>query len=141
MNTRVLNNLRRLPVMVAIFALSMMLLTTASAQRTHNFTFVGSPDRLDFTLHNNTGYQIDEVYVSPTNADDWEEDILGEDVLANGSEVPITFNRQKQSHWDLKVVFKGGREAIWQKFDLSQLTDIYISFKNNKVYSTTKNGG
>ena len=95
----------------------------------------------DFSLRNKTGYQIDEVYVSPTDADDWEEDILGENVLENGSEVPITFNRQKQSHWDLKVVFKGGREAIWQKFDLSQLTDIFISFKNNKVYSTTKNGG
>jgi hypothetical protein len=141
MNTFVLNNLRRLPALVALFALSMMLLSTASAQGTPHFTFAASPDRLDFTLHNNTGYQIDEVYVSPSNTDDWEEDILGEDVLENGSEVPITFNRQRQSFWDLKVVFKGGREGIWKKFNLSQLTDIFISFRNGQPWATTKNGG
>jgi hypothetical protein len=141
MFTLVLNSLRRLPALAAIFALSMILMPTASAKGTHNFTFAASPDRLDFTLHNQTGYQIDQVYVSPNNSDNWEEDVLGEDVLENDSSVAITFNRQRQNFWDLKVVFKGGREAVWKRFNLSQLTDIFISFRNGKAYSTTRNGG
>jgi hypothetical protein len=141
MKTLVLNSLRRLPALAAVFALLMILMPTASAKGTRNFTFAASPDRLDFTLHNQTGYQIDEVYVSPNNSDNWEEDVLGADVLANDSSVAITFSRQRQTFWDLKVVFKGGREAVWKRFNLSQLTDIFISFRNGKAYSTTRNGG
>ena len=35
----------------------------------------------DFTLVNRTGYTIEQVYVSPIKARDWEEDVLGRDVL------------------------------------------------------------
>jgi hypothetical protein len=136
-----MNNYRKLTALLAIFAVSMMLAPMAFAHGTPNLTLVASQSKLDFELHNETGYQIDEVYVSPNTKDDWEEDILGEDVLENGKSVNITFSRQKQAYWDLKVVFKGGKEAVWSKFDLSQITDITISFKNGKAYSTTKNGG
>lgn len=67
----------------------MMLMAPAFAQGRNNFSFAAGPDRLDFTLHNNTGYQIEEVYVSPTDTDDWEEDVLGEEVLENGAQVEI----------------------------------------------------
>jgi hypothetical protein len=30
----------------------------------------------DFSLVNQTGYDISEVYVSPANSSDWEEDVL-----------------------------------------------------------------
>jgi len=138
---KVTNSHRRLIALGAIFALSMMLAPTAFAHGTENSAPAASQSKLDFELHNETGYQIDEVYVSPSNKNDWEEDVLGEGVLENGNSVNITFTRQKQDYWDLKVVFKGGREAVWTKFDLSQITDIYISFRNGKAYSTTKNGG
>ncbi len=111
------------------------------AQKTHNFNFAASQSRLNFELHNETGYEITEVYVSPNNTDDWQEDVLGQDTLANHESVNIKFSRQKQDYWDLKVVFKGGKESVWYKFDLSQITDITISFRNGKAYSTTKNGG
>ena len=133
-------SLRRLMALAAIFALSMMLAPTQFAHGTQNFTLAATPDRLDFELHNMTGYQIEQVYVSPNNKNDWEEDVLGEGVLENGESVDITFDRQKQDYWDLKVVFKGGKESIWYKFDLAQITDITISFRNGKAYSTTKNG-
>jgi hypothetical protein len=135
------NGHRKLIALFAIFALSMMLAPTAFAHGTQNFAPAASQNKLDFELHNETGYQIEQVYVSPNTKDDWEEDVLGEGVLENGHSVNITFSRQKQAYWDLKVVFKGGREAVWTKFDLSQITDITISFRNGKAYSTTKNGG
>ena len=140
MKNAIAKSLRGLTLLAAIFALSIMLAPTQFAHGTKNFALAATPDRLDFELHNKTGYLIEQVYVSPNNKDDWEEDVLGEGVLENGQSVDITFDRQKQDYWDLKVIFKGGREAIWYKFDLAQITDITISFRNGKAYSTTKNG-
>src|SRR6185436_10610505 len=63
----------------------------------------------DFVLHNETGVEINSLYVSPHDSDDWEEDILGEDTLPNGKSVKITFDdRNKKVHWDLKVTDKDG---------------------------------
>lgn len=47
----------------------------------------------DFTVENNTGYDISHVYVSPTNSEDWGEDILGQDILENNAAVDIQFDR------------------------------------------------
>lgn len=134
-------NYRKLIAFFAIIAVSLMVASTSFAHGTRNVSSAVSPDRLDFELHNMTGYTIEQVYVSPNNKNDWEEDVLGEDVLEDGASVKITFNRQRQDLWDLRVVFKGGKEAVWSRFDLSQITDITISFRNGKAYSTTKNGG
>jgi hypothetical protein len=140
MQNRNSNIPRRLAILIT-FALSVMLMPTAFAQKTNNFNIAASQSRLNFELHNETGYEIIEVYVSPNTAGDWQEDILGQDTLPNKESVNIKFSRSKQDYWDLKVVFKGGKESVWYKFDLSQITDITISFRNGKAYSTTKNGG
>lgn len=122
------NYLRTLTMLAGAVVLSTLIMPTALAQ-----------SRLDFTLTNQTGYEIREVYVSPNNRNDWEEDVLGQDTLADGASVEIKFSRQKQALWDLKVVFTNGRDAVWTKFDLSRITDIVISF-NCTPYATTKNG-
>ena len=134
-------SLRRLTFLFTILTLATMPIPSVLAHGTGAYNFTASQARLNFELHNETGYQIDEVYVAPNKATDWEEDILGQDTLANHESVNIKFSRQKHDFWDLRVVFKGGKESIWYKFDLSQITDITISFKNGKAYSTTKNGG
>lgn len=36
-------------------------------------------------ITNKTGYQINQMYVSPGNQKSWEEDVLGNDVLVNGT--------------------------------------------------------
>ena len=41
----------------------------------------------DFTLVNNTGYPIYKVNVSAASTNSWEEDILGSDILPNGSSI------------------------------------------------------
>ncbi len=140
MQNRNSNIPRRLAVLITL-ALAVMLMPTALAQKTNNFDIAASQSRLNFELHNETGYEITEVYVSPNTTDDWQEDVLGQDTLANKESVNIKFSRSKHDYWDLKVVFKGGKESVWYKFDLSQITDITISFRNGKAYSTTKNGG
>ncbi len=60
----------------------------------------------DFRLVNKTGYEIKEVYVSPSKSSDWEEDILGDGVLSDADAREIHFHRSAKScHWDLKVVY------------------------------------
>jgi len=92
----------------------------------------------DFTLINKTGYEIGEVYVSPSKASDWEEDVLGQDVLANGANVDIGFSRGTDAcHWDMKVVYTiDSTSAEWTDFNLCEVSKITI-FYNAKTDATT----
>jgi hypothetical protein len=91
----------------------------------------------DFTLVNKTGYEISEVYVSPSKSDDWEEDVLGQDVLANGEQVDITFSRkEKTCSWDLKVTYSDQTSAVWDAFNLCEVSKIRI-FYNAKTDETS----
>jgi len=83
----------------------------------------------NFTLVNKTGYTIAEVYVSPTKAADWEEDVLGRDVLPTSTRVEIRFDRSEKSClWDLMVVYDDGESAEWDAFDLCTISVIAISY-------------
>ncbi len=127
-----INRSRRL-IGLVVTSISLVLVLAAGA---------AAQGKQDFTLHNATGKVISEVYVSPNTVNDWEEDVLEEDVLGNGESVDISFSRtEKADFWDLKVVFSDGKSAIWGKLNLSQLTDLTISFKNGKPWATWKNGG
>ena len=140
MNNVVLNTNRKLKSLVAIFALAVMLVPAALAQGTQNFVSAASQNKQDFELHNETGQEIKEVYVSPTGVDEWEEDILGTDTLATGESVDISFTRRQEDMWDMKVVFRSGKSSVWTKLNLSQITDVTISYKNGKPWATWKNG-
>lgn len=83
----------------------------------------------DFKLVNATGYTIEQVYVSPIKSSDWEEDVLGRDVLSDGENVHIRFpKRENVCRWDLKVVYDDGEEAIWNDFNLCETSRITIHY-------------
>lgn len=64
---------------------------------------------LVFTLKNQSSYAVMEFYASPHDVGDWEEDILGEDVLPSESEVEITIaDARTQCNYDLRFVFEDG---------------------------------
>lgn len=87
----------------------------------------------DFTLVNRTGYDIDEVYVSPVKTDDWEEDVMGRDTLDNGDSVDISFGRKDKScRYDLKVVYSDGEEAEWDSLDLCSISRVVIRYDRKK---------
>ncbi len=92
--------------------------------------------RQDFNLTNKTGYDIYEVYVSPANESDWEEDVLDRDILANEKSVHIRFpHRPGICMWDLLVVYEDGEEVSWLGFDLCKTSNITI-FYNRKSGET-----
>jgi hypothetical protein len=96
--------------------------------------FVGSAQaqeaKQDFRLVNKTGYEIKEVYVSPSKSSDWEEDILGEGVFGDKEAREIHFHRDvKSCHWDLKVVYTvDSSNAVWTDIDLCSVEKITIHY-------------
>ena len=64
---------------------------------------------LIFTLNNESSYVVVEVYASPNDVEDWEEDILGQDVLGSEESVRITIaDAREQCEYDLRFVFEDG---------------------------------
>jgi hypothetical protein len=88
--------------------------------------------RQNFTLVNNTGYTIKEVYVSTVNSNSWEEDVLGQDELDNDQSVDITFPHHAGGcYWDLKVVYDDDSDAYWKNFNLCTISEITISYNRH----------
>ena len=92
----------------------------------------------DFKLVNRTGYEIKEVYVSPSKSTDWEEDVLGDGVLGNKDFRQIHFHRSvKSCHWDLKVVYTvDDSSAIWNDIDLCTVAKITIHYDKDADKTT-----
>ena len=88
----------------------------------------------DFTLVNETGVEIDKVFISPHDKDDWEEDILGKDTLPSGQNVEIKFDRDETSaEWDLKVEDKQGNAITWENLNLLKISKLTLHYKDGKA--------
>lgn len=97
----------------------------------------------DFTLHNETGVEIHNVYVSAHSVNDWEEDILGKDTLPDGEAVEISFSpKENADNWDLQVTDKDGNSITWENLKLTEITDVILHYdqKSGKATAETKNG-
>ncbi|VXD22831.1 conserved exported hypothetical protein [Planktothrix serta PCC 8927] len=69
-----------------------------------------------FTMSNGSKQVITEFYASPPSTSDWEEDILGTDVLSPGESVNITINDgRRDCLYDFRVVYEDGHEVIVTK--------------------------
>lgn len=85
----------------------------------------------DFDLVNRTGKVINNVYVSKVTTSDWEEDVLGQDTLANGSKVHITFNAgDDECYWDVRAVDTTGGTYTFYKQNLCTLSEIVVTARD-----------
>lgn len=92
-----------------------------------------------FTLRNETGVEIHELYLSPHSSEDWEEDVLGRETLPDGDAVQVNFDdRDKHDMWDLKVVDGKGASITWEKLDLTKISEVTIHFKAGKAWADVK---
>lgn len=123
-----LNNLYRFLALVAVLSFSMLATQKASAQ-----------GKQDFTLHNETGVTIAELYVSPHHVNDWQEDVLGQDVLLDGESLDITFApRTKPKLWDIKVVDKSGESIMWENLNLLDISEVTLYFEKGRAWAEFK---
>ena len=80
----------------------------------------------DVKIINNTGVEINEIYISAADKADWEEDVLKEDTLATGADVKITFSEaEKAQYWDLMVTDSEGTAITWEKLTYSQFQKLH----------------
>jgi hypothetical protein len=83
----------------------------------------------DFTLVNRTGYDLREVYISPTHKNAWGRDRMGDKVLENGRSRLFVFSDKSACKQDLKVVFDDdGSEVVWEEFDLCEISKITLKY-------------
>ena len=84
----------------------------------------------DFKLINDSGRPGCDVYISPADATDWQEDLLEGDkyCLAQGESIKISFDRSLKGvkMWDLRVVDDKDNESIYEDFNLMEVSNIKL---------------
>lgn len=115
---------------LSLFAVAGMALLAVSAVRAGD---------QDFTLVNKTGIEIHALHVAPHSSDEWGEDILGRDTLADGDSLEITFGKHDRAHhWDLRVEDEKGNSLTWENLDLMKIEEVILHFKDGKAWADLK---
>jgi hypothetical protein len=118
----------RITAILGVIVLSVFMAAVFSQERKH-----------DFTLRNQTGVEIHQLFLSPHTSDDWQENVLGRDALPDGESVQISFDdRDKHEMWDLKVVDGKGASISWEKLDLTKMSEVTIHYENGKAWADVK---
>jgi hypothetical protein len=93
----------------------------------------------DFTLVNKTGVEIHALHVAPHSSDEWGEDILGKDTLADGDSLEITFGKHDRAHhWDLRIEDEKGNSVTWENLDLMKIEEVTLHLKDGKAWADLK---
>lgn len=96
---------------------------------------------LDFKLVNATGYDIQSVYMSPSDSDSWGDNILS-DVLYDTYSVNIQFSPDAESvEWDLRadwVMEEGAKQeyVYWNGLRLDEINKLTLKY-NPKTDKTS----
>ena len=96
-----------------IFAVPMALATSTVAWAREDVTF---------DLYNQTSVNLVELYISPSNIDYWEEDILGNSVVRAGQAVSVTIADGRETCiYDIQGVFADSDIVEDYQIDICQL--------------------
>lgn len=80
------------------------------------------------TVVNKTKVAVVEFYASRANTDDWEEDILGQDVLEPGASVEVNIDDGTGAcRFDFKAVFDDEDEVIKKKIDVCSVSTFTLT--------------
>lgn len=114
-----------------MFSLTLFCALGFSAAAVSSFAQRGSQD---LVVVNKTGVVIAALYATPHNSDDWGEDILGADLLANNDEIGIVFTRKETAQlWDLRIEDSEGTFIEWENIDIRAVSSITLYYKNGKA--------
>ncbi len=79
-------------------------------------------------IHNNTGWTMLRFYASNTSRSDWEEDILGDDVLANNASIVMNIDDGTGAClFDFKAEFTNGQNLIRNNVNVCEIADYYYT--------------
>lgn len=75
-------------------------------------------------IKNRTGWTMLRFYASDSRTDDWEEDILGEDVLENGRDLRINIDDGSGACvYDFKAQFTNGQELTRFRINVCEISE------------------
>lgn len=93
----------------------------------------------DFNLVNKTGVIISSLYITPSDSEEWGEDILGKDVLGDGENTEIKFKRsEKAAKWDLKIEDSKGNTIEWTDLNLLEINKVTLKYDGKKGTAETE---
>lgn len=92
-----------------------------------SFSAVAADYYVDVT--NKTGYTIYYLYVSPDSSDDWEEDVLGSEVLMDDTTRRVNLKGYKSPIFDIKLVDEDGDSYTFWDVDVSK-QDITVTLSD-----------
>lgn len=79
-------------------------------------------------VHNQTGWTMTHFYASDSRVDDWEEDMLGSGVLANGASVTMNIDDGSGAClYDFKARFTNGQELTRFRINVCEIADYYYT--------------
>ena len=79
-------------------------------------------------IHNTTGWTMLRFFASNTSRSDWEEDILGDDVLANNSSIVMNIDDGTGAcMFDFKAEFTNGQALIRNNVNVCEIADYYYT--------------
>lgn len=94
----------------------------------HDVKSAADSKLVSFELVNYTGTALRTVNVSPSDSAGWEENVLDDDVLADGESVEIRFSpEEKSGAWDVRVVGVDDRSAEWKGLRLGNASRVTLS--------------
>ncbi|MEY3256376.1 MAG: hypothetical protein RLZZ29_1511 [Cyanobacteriota bacterium] len=77
---------------------------------------------ITFTLENKTRVNMTEFYASPSGVKNWENDILGDDVLGSGKATEININDERTTcNYDFQAKFADGDVVEKYNIDICKL--------------------
>jgi hypothetical protein len=95
----------------------------------------------DFTLVNKTGLSIDQLFISATDKAEWEEDVLGVEVLPADAEVDIKFHPKEEAClWDLKIIDEEGDAIEWNDINLCEAVTVTLYWQDGVATAEISKG-
>ena len=93
----------------------------------------------DFTLANQTGVEIHEIYISPSDTEEWGEDVLELDVLEDGKSAHIVFAPEEEAEdWDIMVKDEEGNSIVWTELDLTEISKVTLTYNDETPEATVE---
>ena len=110
--------LRLRSVLGAVIALLMAAVFTTS---------IASACNKNFVVYNKSDDTITKFYVSPHSADNWEDNVLSDDIEPDmHTRVDMSEDTREVSMYDVKAVFDGGGMVTGGNINLCRARSVYI---------------
>ncbi len=78
-------------------------------------------------VHNLTGYDLSSLYITPTQAETWGDDLTGGQPLVDGDSMNVTFTISNNDwYWDMRATDTQGDTVVWHNIDLQGVSNLYL---------------